>query len=95
MAQTKHIAGGEKLDFGFNWSLWLGEDTIASSTWSVSNSSAVTVDASTNDTTSTTVWLVGGTVAEYATVTNRIVTAAGRIAERSFPVSVLSDRYAL
>lgn len=76
----------ETLDYGMDWRKWLGGDTIASSTWSATAGITVGTDTFTN--TMTTVWLSGGSVRQTYTVTNRITTAAGRIAERSFQVYV-------
>lgn len=74
------------LDYQFNWSEWLGDDTIASSTWEVPN--GITKDSDTNDDTSATIWLSGGTVNETYEVTNRVVTAAGRTQDRTMIVPV-------
>ncbi len=67
------------LDFGHDWSDWLtdnGSDTIASSSWIVPD--GITKDSSTNDTTTTTVWLSGGVDKARYTLVNRIVTVGGR-----------------
>jgi hypothetical protein len=53
------------LDWGTNWSAWLGTDTISTSTWSVTETSpvgatALTLATSTHDATTTTIWLSGG-----------------------------------
>lgn len=79
------------LDYGFDWSTdgWLGVDTIATSTWTVP--AGLTSEATSNTTTTATVWLSGGTAGTVYQVTNRIVTAAGRTDERSFTVRV-ADR---
>lgn len=74
------------LDYGYNWALWLGTDTIVTSTWVVET--GLTKGADTHDTTTTTVWLSGGTVGESYLVTNHIVTTGGRTDERTFSVSV-------
>lgn len=76
------------LDYGFDWGTdgWLGADTIATSTWTVP--SGLTSEASSNTTTTATVWLSGGTAGQVYEVTNRIVTAAGRTDERSFTIRV-------
>lgn len=74
------------LDFTQDWSKWLGTDTITASDWVLE--SGITEDSSTNNTTSATVWLSGGTDGCSYTVTNRITTTAGRIDDRSFVVAV-------
>ena len=52
----------EVLDYSIDWSTWLDSDTISSSSWTVE--SGITKDSDSNDTTSTTIWLSGGT-ADY------------------------------
>lgn len=77
------------LDYGFDWSGWLQDgETISDSEWSV-DGTGLTIESDTNDDTSTTVWLSGGTVRSYPyTVTNRITTSAGRTDDRSIQVYV-------
>lgn len=75
------------LDYGVDWSAWLGTDTISSSTWTVP--AGLTQSAATNDTTSTTVWLSGGTVGQRYSVVNRIVTTGGRTDERTIRIVVV------
>lgn len=78
----------EDLDYGYNWAPWLGTDTIVTSTWAISGpDSVLTKHSATNDTTTTTVWLAAGSVGAY-TVTNHVITTAGREGERSFTVRV-------
>lgn len=77
----------ETLDYSVNWSRWLGEDTISSSTW-VDVTSGIIVASSSNTTTAATVWLSGGTAGSQYSLTNRIVTAGGRTADRTRTVSV-------
>jgi len=89
------------LDYGEDWHAggnndgastdagWLQADTISTSTWAVSGpDSALVIDSDTNDTTSTTVWLSGGTLGREYTVTNHIVTAAGRADDRAITVTI-------
>lgn len=77
------------LDYGIDWSAWLDTDAISTSTWTVP--SGITQDSSTSDTTTTTVWLSGGTVGQSYLVTNRITTTAGRTDERTIRI-VVADR---
>lgn len=78
------------LDYGFDWSAWLGNDTIDTSTWTVDTGIAVAADPAPSHTnTTTTVWLSGGTAGQTYTVTNRVITAGGRTDERSFQVLVM------
>lgn len=76
----------ENLDYGFDWKTWLGTDTIASSNWTVDT--GITVGTSTNDATSTTIWLSGGVAGTSYKAVNKITTAAGRVAERTLVVIV-------
>ena len=75
------------LDFSVDWTDWLTGDTISTSTFTVE--AGITADSDSNDTTSATVWLSGGTAGTLYTVTNQIVTAAGRTDERSLTISVV------
>ena len=77
------------LDYGRDWTLWLAGDTIVTSTWIVP--SGLTMTAESNTATTATVWLSGGTFGSSYTVTNRIITAQGRIDDRSLQV-VIRDR---
>lgn len=74
------------LDYKIDWSNWLLNDVIDSSTWILE--SGLTEAASTNDTTTATVWISGGSPGVNYTVKNRIVTAGGRTDERSFTLRV-------
>ena len=74
------------LDYSIDWSLWLDGDTIQSSSWTVPQ--GLTKASETNDPTTATVWLSGGTVDQTYTVTNRITTANGRTDERSILIKV-------
>lgn len=73
------------LDYGFKWTDWLNGDTITTSTWTVSAGLTKGADDVVGGVTS--VWLSGGTQDVY-TVTNTVVTQAGRTDERSFTVRV-------
>ena len=74
------------LDYSIDWSLWLDGDTIQSSSWTVPQ--GLTKASETNNSTTATVWLSGGTVDQTYTVTNRITTANGRTDERSILIKV-------
>lgn len=78
-----------ELDYTLDWSAWLGTDTIATSTWTVPSGLTQPKDA-TSTATAATVWVGGGTPGQKYTVTNRIVTAAGRADERSIQISVVN-----
>jgi hypothetical protein len=74
------------LDYLWDWSAWLGDDTIASHT--VTAATGITLASSTATSTAVTAWLSGGTVGQSYAVTCRIVTAAGRTDERSSIIRV-------
>lgn len=76
-----------KLDYGWDWEDWLAGDTIDTSTWTVPTTLVKESDSKTN--TTTTVWISGGTLGESYTVTNQIVTAAGRVDQRSFVLKIV------
>lgn len=76
------------LDYQLDWSAWLVADTIATSAWAVAGSGIV-VDSDTNDTTTATVWLSGGTSGKEYTATNTIVTAAGRTESRTIDINCI------
>lgn len=95
MAITKDPAS--TLDYGRDWTLWLGGDTITESTWRVEGPAAVDPDvplaidgtkADTFDGKQTKVWLTGGVPGVTYALVNRIQTAAGRIDERTLQISV-------
>lgn len=75
------------LDYGYDWSKWLlsVDDTITSSTWTVTGATA---DSDSHDDTTTTVWLSGGTVGTPIVATNRITTAGGRTDDRTLRIAV-------
>lgn len=73
------------LDYQINWAAALETDTIASSVWTAP--SGFTVNSSTFNSTTTTVWLAGGTAGIHS-ITNRITTAGGRTIERSVELPV-------
>lgn len=74
------------LDYMIDWLRWLKGDTIQTSQWTVPAGLALVSQS--NTTTTTTVWLSGGTAGQTYTVTNRITTAAGRTDERSLLIRV-------
>jgi hypothetical protein len=74
------------LDYQIDWSTWLGTDTISSATWTVATGLTKTTDSKT--TTTTTVWLSGGTAGTTYSVACRIVTAGGRTDDRTVQIKV-------
>lgn len=65
------------LDYPFDWSSFLGSDTIQSSQFIADGGIMVESDAILDDS-NTVVWLSGGTENKRYGVTNRIVTAGDR-----------------
>lgn len=75
------------LDYKNDWSIWLGSDTITTSTWVIPP--GVTKNSDTNDTTTTTIWLSGGSLDTNYEILNRIITAGGRTADRTFRIRMV------
>lgn len=73
-------------DYGFDWSEWLDTDTILASTWTLDD--GITQYATSNTTTSTTIWLTSGTAGTDYMVVNQITTTGGRIDQRSLKIMV-------
>jgi len=80
---------GEVLDYGFDWSEWLNGDTIITSTWTVPT--GITQNSETETTTTTTIWLSGGSFGQRYTIKNTITTAGGRTGVRS-RIVVMKER---
>ena len=77
----------EVLDYTIDWEEWLDSDTISTSNWTVAT--GITQDSASNTATTATIWLSGGTASIRYTATNRIVTAAGRTADRTIYLDIL------
>ena len=76
-----------RLDYGFDWSTWLGDDTITASEWSSSPADLLLSGAAFGAKTTST-YAAGGDVGTSYVLTNRITTTAGRVDERSIKVKV-------
>jgi hypothetical protein len=77
-------------DYGFDWSDWLATaETIDTSTWSVDT--GITKGTDSHDTTSTKVWLSGGTAGNSYQAVNTVVTSGGRTDTRSHTIKVLDS----
>ena len=74
------------LDYQINWASWLGVDTISTSTWTLPT--GITKASDTRTTTTTTIWLSGGTDGSSYNLVNTIVTAGGRTEERTITIVV-------
>lgn len=77
------------LDYAIDWSEWLGEDTVTTSTWAATGVTIVDTPPPSHTAGVSTVWVSGGTVGAKATVTNSIVTAAGRRDDRTIHLTVI------
>ena len=77
----------EVLDYQIDWTKRLDGDTISTSTYSVAVGTAV-VDSSSKTTTTSTVWLSGGTLDETCEILNRVVTAGGRTFDQTVRVKI-------
>lgn len=71
----------EVLDYQINWSARLAGDTIVTSDWIVPDT--ITQDSASKTSSTTTIWLSGGTLNERVELTNRITTAGGRTMDQS------------
>ncbi len=69
------------LDYTIDWSPWLGEDTIVTSTWTVEGDVDLSDEAIFASVTQ--VWASGGTLGTLADLTNHVVTDEGREDERT------------
>lgn len=78
----------EVLDYDLDWSARLLTDTIATSDWSVSDGVGLTIGAESNTTTTTKVWLSGGTLGTAYTLLNRITTTGGRTMDQSVKIKI-------
>jgi uncharacterized phiE125 gp8 family phage protein len=76
----------EVRDYLVDWTAFLAGDTIATSDVTVTGA---TLDSDTNDTTSATVWLSGGTAGTTARIVNTITTAGGRTETQVFTLAVV------
>lgn len=73
--------------YGFDWSAWIGSDTITASAWTVPAGLANVSEA--NSATQTSIKLSGGTEGETYLLTNTITTATSdEIEPRSFYLKI-------
>ena len=77
----------ETLDYLFDWAAWLSESETISD-HAVTPTSGITVDSSTADATSVTVWVSGGDEGTKQTLACRITTNQGRVGERTLQINV-------
>lgn len=74
------------LDYGIDWEPFLNGDLLTGSSWAVPG--GITQVTASFTTTTTTVWLSGGTIGSIYTITNHVSTALGRIDERSIDIRI-------
>jgi hypothetical protein len=85
---------GSIIDYGSDWNdqsvgPWLAVgETIVTSSWIVPT--GLTLVSESNNTTETSIFLSGGTIGEIYTLTNRIVTTAGRTEDRSMYIECVN-----
>lgn len=78
------------LDYTIDWSSWLEDgDTISASTWTFPD--GITKDSDSNDTTSTQVWVSGGTLNTRYTVVNHIETVDGREEDAEIVFTIINQ----
>jgi hypothetical protein len=80
---------GEKKDYSLDWTQYLAGDTIASSTWVVPTGIVQATPNPSNTTTSTTIWLSGGTVGKTYELQNTVTTVGGRTLVQSVDIPVV------
>lgn len=76
-----------KLDYGLDWSAWLGDDTITASDW-VAEPAGLALSGFAHDKKKTSVYAAGGQAGSAYLLRNQVSTAAGRIDERSIKLKV-------
>lgn len=76
----------DRLDYQVDFTDWLDGDTISTVAWTVQ--SGITQYATSFDTTTSTIWLTGGTHGQDYTITCQATTAGGRIKQQSFTILV-------
>jgi hypothetical protein len=94
MARIEHDPN-DYVDYSFDFAApdwlgrtWLGADTIATAT--VTTTSTVTISGVVHDTTRVTYWATGGTPYQAAPMLCHITTTAGRQADRTMWLNVIS-----
>lgn len=78
----------EVLDYTINWVNRLGTDTISTSVFTVDSN--LTVGSTSNTSTTTTVWLSGGTEGATGNILNRVTTTNGRTMDETVLLPIRS-----
>ncbi len=76
------------LDYKIDYTRWLGDDVIISSTWTADAGITITDPAATYTTKAATVWVSGGTVGTRYNLTNSITTQSGREDDRTITIVI-------
>jgi hypothetical protein len=76
----------EVLDYEVDWTARLDGDTISTSTWIVP--SGIVENSASHTSTTTTIWLAGGTLAATYEFLNRITTAGGRTMDQTVKLKI-------
>jgi hypothetical protein len=76
------------LDYEIDWTDWLNGDTISSMSYTADSGITVETAMCTETTTSSFLWVSGGTVGESYEVVCRVTTAAGRIDDRTLKFKI-------
>jgi hypothetical protein len=77
----------ESVNFGIDWSDYLGSDTITGSSWIVP--AGITQASASFTDTQATIKLSGGTLGSIYRVTNRITTSAGETVDHSIDIEII------
>lgn len=76
------------LDYQWDWTEWLpAGDTISTSNVTLA-AGDVAINSQSNTTTSATAWISAGTAGTEAKLTDRVVTAQGRTADRTITLKI-------
>lgn len=87
MAGMKFVKSStDVLDYKIDWSAWLKDDIIVSSSWTLSD--GITKMSDTFTTTVAVVWISGGQAGRTYTASNTITTSGGRVVTRAFDLEV-------
>jgi len=81
----------EVLDYQLDWTGALDDgDTIATSAWTIVTAPDVVleIDSDTSSSSTTTVWLSGGTLGERYALRNRITTTGGRTMDQTVSIRI-------
>lgn len=76
------------LDYEIDWTDWLNGDEISSMSYTADTGLTVETAMCTETTTSSILWVSGGTLGESYEVVCRVTTAAGRIDDRTLKFKI-------